>query len=111
MCAYVCAHARSCQFCKRIKTPPKGKYLPLAVKNFEAMKKSADNIKHFLRRGTPINIHSSNFQFYELADLARLARSCETKLTITVGDNINFGEASQLVDAAGGYIAFVIPDD
>lgn len=75
------------------------------------MKKSADNIRHFLRRGTPISIHSSNFQFYELADLARLARSCETKLTITVGDNINFGEASQLVDAAGEYIAFVIPED
>lgn len=75
------------------------------------MKKSAENIRSLIRRGVEVSVHSSDFQFYELEDIARLARSNETKLTITVGDNLNFAEAGHLVDAAGGFIAFVFPRD
>lgn len=75
------------------------------------MKKSAENIKSFIRRGVEVNIHSACFRFYELEDIARLAHSNETKLTITVEDNLNLAEVNRLVDAANGFIALVFPKD
>lgn len=80
-----------------------------AVQKFIVMKKSAENIKSFLRRGVEVKIHAEDFQFYELEEFARLARSNETKLTIFVGDNLNFAECGHLVDAAGDFIVFVFP--
>jgi len=73
------------------------------------MKKSADNIKHLLRSGILVELHTDDFRFSELLGFANLARSQQTMLTFTIGDNLNFDEVLDLSAVAKGYLKIIIP--
>jgi hypothetical protein len=68
------------------------------------MKKSAENIKTLLRNSIPVKLQSDNYRFSELSDIARLAASSETMITLVVGDNLTFAEVQTLANISNGYL-------
>lgn len=68
------------------------------------MKKSAENIKALLRNSVPVKLQSDSFRFSELSDIARLAASSETTITLVVGDNLTFAEVQDLANISNGHL-------
>lgn len=68
------------------------------------MKQTSENIKALLRLGAPVSLCSDLFRFSELHEMVLIAASSETMFTLTVGDNLNFDEVKQLVNASHGFL-------
>jgi len=56
-----------------------------------------------------VELHTDDFRFSELLGFANLARSQQTMLTLTIGDNLNFDEVLDLSAVAKGYLKIIIP--
>lgn len=55
------------------------------LKNIFIMRNNSDNVAKYLAKGIPSAINADEYEYHELVRLARLARSCETELTVSVG--------------------------
>lgn len=49
------------------------------------MRNNTDNVVKYLAKGIPSAINADEYEYHELVRLAKLARSCETALTVSVG--------------------------
>lgn len=49
------------------------------------MRNNTDNVAKYLAKGIPSAIDADEYDYPELIRLAKLAKSCETELTVSVG--------------------------
>lgn len=60
----------------------------LCRRNFKIyfiMRNNTDNVAKYLAKGIPSAINADEYEYHELVRLAKLARTCETELTVSVG--------------------------
>lgn len=69
------------------------------------MQKTKDNITHYLGKGVPAAVNADDFNHAELLTMARVARACETMLTISVSAETTRNNLDLVCDEAKGYVS------
>lgn len=73
------------------------------------MKLSADDIKQILKCGTSVGLRTDGFSYSELLEMACIAFSNSTNLTLTIGGNITTEEAITLARIARHNLTIILP--
>lgn len=65
---------------------------------------NADNVSKYLTKGIPSAIDADEYDFHELVNLAKLAKSCETELTVSPGPKTLAASVEEMAREGKGFI-------
>lgn len=68
------------------------------------MRNSRDNVAKYLAKGVPSAIDADEYDFHELLNLAKLAKSCETELTVSPGPKTLPASIEEMAREGKGFI-------
>ena len=69
------------------------------------MQKTTDNISHYLSEGVPVAISADDFDLAALLAMAKIARGCETMLTISVSAETSRHDLDLVCSVASSFVS------